>query len=352
RQVEDLVSRGAELGAPQIREFRVPNADGAADSENGSAAERPVRLDHFLTGCDLGLSRSQLRRLIDAGDVAVAGRPVRKPGHKLRLGDRVAVTVRPARPIQVEAQDIPLVVLYEDEHLIAVDKPAGLVVHPAPGHPDRTLVNALLAHCRDLSGIGGELRPGIVHRLDKDTSGVMVATKSDAAHTAMAELFRDHDLSREYLAVVAPAPRDQAGRMATLHGRHPVHRKKFSSRVSRGKRAVTHYRVVERFAGAGRADGGRAAVVRCRLETGRTHQIRVHFADHGWPLLGDPLYGRARGGALGELATALGRQALHAAHLAFVHPMTGAAIELDSAPPADMQAMMAGLRALSAGRTA
>jgi 23S rRNA pseudouridine1911/1915/1917 synthase len=231
-----------------------------------------------------------------------------------------------------------LAVLHEDAHLIVIDKPAGLVVHPAPGHPDRTLVNALLAHCPDLTGVGGELRPGIVHRLDKGTSGVMVATKDDATHAVLAARFKDKSLRREYLAVVAPPPRELEGTFSTLYGRHPVHRKRFSSRVTRGKRAVTHYRVVERF-------GDLAALVRCRLETGRTHQIRVHFADAGSPILGDATYGR-RGGAplAAELASRLGRQALHAALLEFEHPSTGELLRFETAPPDDMQAVIDDLR--------
>ena len=230
-------------------------------------------------------------------------------------------------------------VLHEDRHLIVVDKPAGLVVHPAPGHPDRTLVNALLAHCTDLSGVGGELRPGIVHRLDKDTSGVLVATKDDATHTALAALFKEKRLLREYTAVVAPPPARGEGSFSTLFGRHPTHRKKFSSRVERGKRAVTHYRVVRRF-------GDAAALVTCRLETGRTHQSRVHLADAGSPVIADPVYGRrARTPVVRDLAAALGRQALHASRLEFEHPATGELLRFETPLPPDMRALVAGLDA-------
>jgi len=219
-----------------------------------------------------------------------------------------------------------------------VVKPAGLVVHPAPGHPDGTLVNALLHHCDDLVGIGGELRPGIVHRLDKDTSGVMVAAKNDACHNALVEMFKAHALERSYLALVAPVPTRSSGTFSTLHGRHPSQRKKFSSWVQRGKRAVTHYQVLENLS-------YRAGLVRCRLETGRTHQIRVHFADHGSPVIGDPLYGRRhRGTPLNEIAAAFGRQALHAAVLAFDHPLTGEALRFETEPPADMRELMKVLR--------
>ncbi|HUH04628.1 MAG TPA: RluA family pseudouridine synthase [Kofleriaceae bacterium] len=298
------------------------------------------RLDQFLIDAGLELTRSQLKRLIEEGDVRIGGAPV-KASRKLRPGDEIEVWLRPATEARAEPQAMDLVVLFEDAHLIVIDKPAGLVVHPAPGHPDGTLVNALLAHCTDLSGVGGELRPGIVHRLDKDTTGVMVATKDDETHNALARAFSDRDLLREYVAVVAPAPRLATGRFDTLYGRHPVHRKKFSSKVERGKRAVTNYRVEESFG------GGRAAQVRCRLETGRTHQIRVHFADADTPVFGDPVYGRKpRDPALAPLAAALGRQALHAATLEITHPITGALLRFASEPPADMQALLAALRVL------
>ncbi len=279
-----------------------------------------------------------MRRLIDRGLVEV-NHEVVKAGTRLRAGDEVDVRIPPPAPARAEPQPMELVVLHEDSHLIVIDKPPGLVVHPAPGHPDRTLVNALLARCADLAGVGGELRPGIVHRLDKGTSGVMVATKDDATHAALAARFKDKSLRREYLAVVAPPPREQVGTFSTLYGRHPVHRKRFSSRVARGKSAVTHYRVERRF-------GDLAALVRCRLETGRTHQIRVHFADAGSPVLGDPTYGRRRhdSALLAELADRLGRQALHAAVLEFEHPHTGELLRFETTPPPDMQAVIDELR--------
>jgi 23S rRNA pseudouridine1911/1915/1917 synthase len=279
-----------------------------------------------------------VRRLIDQGLVEVNGRAA-KPGARLRPGDRIDVRIPPPVPARAEPQAMELVVLFEDPHLIVIDKPAGLVVHPAPGHPDHTLVNALLAHCPDLAGVGGEMRPGIVHRLDKGTSGVMVATKDDATHAELAARFKDKSLRREYLAVVAPPPRQREGTFSTLYGRHPVHRKRFSSRVLRGKSAVTHYRVEERLAEM-------AALIRCRLETGRTHQIRVHLADAGSPVLGDATYGRRPGTPLlVELAARLGRQALHAALLEFAHPRTGELLHFETPPPADMQALIDELRA-------
>jgi 23S rRNA pseudouridine1911/1915/1917 synthase len=280
-----------------------------------------------------------VRRLIDEGEVRVNGEVVVKAGTRLREGDRVEVSIAPPRPARAEAQEMELAVLHEDADIIVVDKPAGLVVHPAPGHPDRTLVNALLARCPDLQGVGGELRPGIVHRLDKDTSGVMVATKHDAAHARLAAHFKSKVARREYLAVVAPPMGARSGTFTTLHGRHPVHRKRFSSKVERGKRAVTHWEIEERF-------GALADLVRCRLETGRTHQIRVHFADAGHPILGDRTYGRRPADPrLAELAAALGRQALHAAVLELEHPTSGARLRFEAPLPADMQALLAALRA-------
>jgi 23S rRNA pseudouridine1911/1915/1917 synthase len=213
-----------------------------------------------------------------------------------------------------------------------------MVVHPAAGNPGGTLVNALLAHCTDLAGIGGELRPGIVHRLDKDTSGVLVATKDDATHAALAALFKKKDLLRLYDAVVAPPPARDAGTIRTLYGRHPTQRKRFTSRVAAGKTAVTHFRVVERF-------GDRAALLECRLETGRTHQIRVHMAESGHPVVGDRVYGRPpKDPAVRALATALGRQALHARVLSFRHPITGETIDARAPMPEDMAGLLAALR--------
>ncbi len=285
------------------------------------------------------MTRSQIKRLIDEGLVRIAGAPV-KASRKLRDGDEVEVTIPPPTTTRALPQDIALDVLYEDTHLIVVDKPAGMVVHPAPGHPDGTLVNALLAHCDDLSGIGGELRPGIVHRLDKDTSGVLIVSKDDTTHNALAARFAAHDLVREYLAVVAPPPNVDSGKFDTLYGRHPVHRKKFSSRVERGKSARTHYRVERRF-------GRLAALVRVNLDTGRTHQIRVHFSDAGMAVVGDPVYGRrGRPRPLAELGAQLGRQALHAARLEITHPITGVELAFTTPVPADMAALLDGLAML------
>jgi 23S rRNA pseudouridine1911/1915/1917 synthase len=267
----------------------------------------------------------------------VNGEPA-KPARKLRAGDEVAFAPPPAVPVALAPEAIPLRVLHEDRHLIVVDKPAGMVVHPAAGNPSGTLVNALLAHCRDLAGIGGELRPGIVHRLDKDTSGVLVATKDDATHAALAALFKKKDLLRLYDAVVAPAPARDAGTIRTPYGRHPTQRKRFTSRVETGKPAVTHWRVVERFPAG-------AALLECRLETGRTHQIRVHMAESGHAVLGDRVYGRPpRDPRLRALADRLGRQALHARVLAFRHPATGELLDLRAEMPEDMRLLLEELR--------
>lgn len=288
------------------------------------------RLDAIVPAVT-ALSRAAVQRLIEEGQVELDGIPVAKAAIKPKAGQVIGVRIPPAAPTELVAEALPLTVLFEDAHLIVIDKAAGMVVHPAPGHASGTLVNALLYHCRDLSGIGGQLRPGIVHRLDKDTSGVMVASKHDAAHIALAELFATKNLLREYVALCAPAPRLASGRIATLYGRHPVDRKRFTSKVSAGKTAVTNYEVEQRYPCG-------AAQVRCRLETGRTHQIRVHMAETGAPLLGDRVYGSApKPAGLRAVGQALGRQALHAARLAFDHPITGQALSFATEPPPDYQ---------------
>ena len=306
-------------------------------------AENEGRLDAVIAGAIAELSRAQVQKLIEDGRVTHAGVVATKPSAKVRQGDPIEVVIPAPEPLEVLPENIPLAILFEDADLIVIDKPAGLVVHPAAGHANGTLVNALLFHCKDLSGIGGVLRPGIVHRLDKDTSGVMVATKSDRAHAALTAAFAAKSrgepgtLDRTYLAIASPAPPLRAGTLRTLHGRHPVDRKRFSSKVGSGKSAVTHYEVVERLHDA--------ALVRFRLETGRTHQIRVHAADHGWPLVGDPVYGhKPRDARLAEVARALGRQALHAATLGFDHPVSGEHLALEAPLPPDMQSALAALR--------
>lgn len=304
-----------------------------------TAGDAGQRLDHFLVSQALPFTRSQLKKLIDEGHCTVSGR-VGRPAQKLRAAEQVCLAPPPVRPFdRVAAEAIPLKVLYEDDDLIVVDKAAGMVVHPAPGHQEGTLVGALLGHCKTLSGVGGEERPGIVHRLDRLTSGVLVASKTDRAHEGLARQFRQHSIERRYRAIVCGELRPPRGLFDTLHGRHPVDRKRYSSRVTRGRRAVTHYETLEPLFGA--------TLVEARLETGRTHQVRVHFADHGNPLLGDPVYGgRQRVPGLQEVARALGRQALHAYLLAFEHPRSGERIQCTASLPTDMLIAVEGLRAL------
>ncbi len=299
------------------------------------------RLDQFLAARAPALTRSRIKKLIDDGHVLLAGKPA-KAGQKLRVGDEISLDEPAPAPLEALPEDIPLTILYEDAHLIAIDKPPGLVVHPAPGHAAGTLVNALLHHIEDLSGIGGVLRPGIVHRLDKDTSGVLVVSKSDAAHLALSALFKAHTLERRYRAILLGAPAADHGTIETEYGRHPVHRMRFSSKVAKGKRAVTHWRVLERLGGA--------TLVECKLETGRTHQIRVHMADAGMPVFADATYGKKpKDPALAEIAAELGRQALHAFMLRITHPVTGVALDLQAEPPADFARALSRLRALRNG---
>ena len=297
------------------------------------------RLDVFLAREVGSVSRSQLARQIGEAAVTVNG-DAGTPSRKLRSGDVVVWAPPPAVPTEIAAEALPLAIVYEDAYLVVIDKPAGLVVHPAPGHEAGTLVNALLAHCRDLRGIGGELRPGIVHRIDKDTSGLLVVAKDDATMNGLAAAFKARTVERVYDAFCVGKPPGKAGRIDTLYGRDPHARKKFSSRVRAGKRAVTNWTVVERFEGAAR--------IEARLETGRTHQVRVHLAALGCPLLGDKTYGRSpRDPEVRAIAEALGRQALHARSLGFVHPATGARLAFSSELPADMAGALAALRALA-----
>jgi len=303
-----------------------------------AAGEGSRRLDVFLAERMPAVSRSQWARLIQQGDVMVNG-VGGSPSRKLRVGDRLAWTFRPAVLTDLVAEDIPLDVVYEDEHLAVINKPAGLVVHPAPGHEAGTLVNALLARLGDLRGIGGELRPGIVHRIDKDTSGLLVVAKNDATMNALGAAFKRHDIERVYEALVVGKPPGLEGRIDTLHGRDPLDRKKFSIKVKEGKRAKTSWKAIEWFPGAAR--------IEARLETGRTHQVRVHMAALGCPLLADAVYGRPpREPALKVIAKALGRQALHARVLGFQHPVTGAHLSWEAPPPPDFAEALRALRAL------
>lgn len=300
-----------------------------------------ARLDKALAGLLPTLSRERLKTLILDGRVAgERGELVRDPSRKVAQGQIFTLAVPEAIPADATAQEIPLAITYEDAHLVVVDKPAGLVVHPAAGNLDGTLVNALLHHCGgSLSGIGGVARPGIVHRIDKDTSGLIVVAKSDAAHEGLARQFKDHSIERRYLAIVSGIPIPSSGTVDTWIGRSDHNRKKMSvQREGRGKHAVTHYRMVEPLSGA--------ALVECRLETGRTHQVRVHMSHIGHPLLGDPVYGSGGKGKLKDVLAKLSfrRQALHAASLGFIHPVTGERLLFESAPPPDMQELLSQLR--------
>ena len=301
----------------------------------GAAADG-WRLDRALADAVPTLSRERLKVLIAGGKVAQGERLARDPAKRAAAGETFAVAVPLPSAPHNEAQDIPLVVAYEDEHLIVIDKPAGLVVHPAAGNLDGTLVNALLHHCQgSLSGIGGVARPGIVHRIDKDTSGLMVAAKTDRAHEGLAKQFAAHTIDRRYRAIVTGVPRPAKGTVDAPLARSPHNRKKVAV-VPGGKRAVTHYTLLEALRDA--------AMVECRLETGRTHQVRVHMASIGHALLGDPVYGRSKGRVRETLET-LGfkRQALHAAHLGFIHPIKSHVLAFDSMMPADMQELFSQL---------
>jgi len=304
-----------------------------------------TRLDRALAALLPDISRERVKALILEGQVATGQqRVIRDPSAKVAAGQRYTLHVPPPVAMEAEPQDIPLNIVYEDAHLVVVDKPAGLVVHPAAGNLDGTLVNALLHHCGgSLSGIGGVSRPGIVHRIDKDTSGLLVVAKTDKAHEGLAQQFKDHSISRRYAAIVSGHPAPPAGTVRTSLGRSDRDRKKMAVvGENRGKHAVTHYTTREQLPGA--------ALVECRLETGRTHQVRVHMAHIGHPLLGDPVYGKAKN-SFKSLLNILGfhRQALHAERLGFIHPVTGEMLEFVSALPADMQELLSQLRVEQAG---
>jgi len=293
-----------------------------------------LRLDVWLSRCLPGLSRSRVQSLLEAGHITAGGRVVR-PRTKVVEGMQVEVEIPPAVPVTLAGENIPLAILHEDADIIVINKPAGLVVHPAAGHAAGTLVNALLYHCHDLAGIGGELRPGIVHRLDKDTSGVLVAAKNEQAMAGLVEQFRKGQVRKEYLAIVQGKPATASGTVKTLIGRSPRDRKKMSARPVSGRPAVTHYQVRETF--------GDVSLLKVRIETGRTHQIRVHLAHIGHPVVGDRQYGRG-GRRLGELPMPASRQMLHAEILAFRHPRTGRPLEFTAPLPDDMRRLLQALR--------
>ena len=290
-----------------------------------SEESKNQRLDAFLASSLDGLTRSQAARLIESGEVAVNGRAVSK-SYKLAGGEDIAVTLPEPEPVEAVPQDIPLDVVYEDADVIVVNKPSGMVVHPAPGHPDGTLVNALLYHCAGtLSGVGGALRPGIVHRIDRDTSGLIIAAKNDAAHQYLSAQLADHTLARTYECIVVGKLREDRGTVDAPIARHPTDRKRMAV-VAGGREAVTHWEVIARYPGY--------THVRCRLETGRTHQIRVHMAYIGHPILGDTVYGAKK-----EVPGLTG-QCLHAVGLRFLHPRTHEVVELSCPLPDEFTRML------------
>ncbi len=294
-----------------------------------SEESKNQRLDAFLASSLDGLTRSQATRLIESGEVAVDGKPVSK-SYKLAGGEDIAVTLPEPEPVEAVPQDIPLDVVYEDADVIVVNKPSGMVVHPAPGHPDGTLVNALLYHCAGtLSGVGGALRPGIVHRIDRDTSGLIIAAKNDAAHQYLSAQLADHTLARTYECIVVGKLREDRGTVNAPIARHPTDRKRMAV-VAGGREAVTHWEVIARYPGY--------THVRCRLETGRTHQIRVHMAYIGHPILGDTVYGAKK-----EVPGLTG-QCLHAVGLRFLHPRTHEVMELSCPLPEEFTRMLQKIR--------
>jgi 23S rRNA pseudouridine1911/1915/1917 synthase len=304
------------------------------------------RLDRALAAALPSLTRSRVKALIESRRVALAGgQTIEEPSRKVKTGERFVVDIPEPEPAEPQPQARDLEILYEDDDLLVINKPAGLVVHPAPGNPDNTLVNALLAHCgSSLSGIGGVRRPGIVHRLDKDTSGVMVVAKNDAAHHALSRLFASHDLTRIYQALVWGGPKDKAGTIEAPIGRHPVDRKRMAVRRSGGRAATTEYWVEQRF---GPPLAPIASLVGAKLRTGRTHQVRVHLAHLGCPIVGDPVYGRkSRNADAPASLKGFGRQALHAAVLAFRHPRSGEEMRFATELPQEFRNLLSELNSV------
>ena len=305
------------------------------------------RLDLFLVEKEVPYSRSQLKKWIDEGRISVNGKP-EKSSYRLKTGDFLELFPEDPTPLSLTPENIPLSILYEDSDLLVLDKPAGLVVHPAPGNYSGTLVHALLFHCLDLSGIGGVLRPGIVHRLDKDTSGLMVVAKNDISHQRLIHQFQTGTVTKEYQALIWGLPLKSRGRIEKPIGRHPVQRKKMAINTVHGKSAVTEWKVIERFSQG-------ITLMNLIIKTGRTHQIRVHLSAQGWPVVGDPLYGRnkninpkGRSGAL-ESPKEVRRQLLHACRLAFSHPTSGNRLDFLSETPKDMEDLIQYLRNFSEG---
>ncbi len=312
------------------------------------------RLDRLLAARLASLSRSRIKALIVAGQVtattpaSTTGQTIIEPSYRVKHGQNFAIIIPEAAPAHPKGQVIALDIIYEDPHLLVLDKPAGLVVHPAPGNPDRTLVNALIAHCGpSLRGIGGVRRPGIVHRLDKDTSGLMVVAKTEPVHQELSRLFAARKIERSYQAVVWGVPEPRVGEISGNIGRNPKNRKKMAVLSRGGKAAVTRYRVLQVLA------GGLVSLIECRLLSGRTHQIRVHLSHMGHPMLGDRLYGRAGGNRVKHLSAAaqdalgdLGRQALHAKILGFRHPETREKIRFESELPSDINRLKSSLETL------
>lgn len=293
------------------------------------ADARGRRLDRFLAQALPELSRTRIQALIDGGCVSRDGVPLSKPGERLKGGERFELTLSAPEEARAVPEELPLKILFEDRDLAVIDKAPGMVVHPGAGHKTGTLVNAALFRIRDLSGVGGVTRPGIVHRLDKGTSGCLVVAKNDEAHRSLQAAFKGRSVVKRYLALVHGAA-PESGRRETLFGRHPVQRKKFTTRVREGKKAISEWRVLERLDGA--------SLLEVTIETGRTHQIRVHLSEAGFPIVGDDLYGGARRGSsrVREAAATLGRIGLHAWKISFPHPRTGAASHFEAPVPQDL----------------
>lgn len=298
------------------------------------------RLDKFLALKDLGLSRSQIQHLIHAGHIKVRGHAGTSSSLRVQAGDSIDIHIPALKPLSVEPVPIPLAIVYEDNYLLVLEKPAGLVVHPGAGNEDHTLIHGLLHHCRDLSGIGGYLRPGIVHRLDKNTSGLMVVAKNDEVHRGLAEQFKAGKIDKIYLALVRGRPPDRSGRLDSAIGRHPVNRKKMFTRSRNGRPAITEWQVVEELKGA--------SLLSLKIHTGRTHQIRVHMSSMGHPVLGDSLYGGPVEFRIGHAVIPIRRQMLHASCLQFTHPITGEKMKRESKLPEDMAFVLDRLRSLNA----